>query len=317
MQSAKKTQTPRPPGPDTHTTRPSPYLISSHLTISIMFPPKPPPPQDIINDISKLKSLDPRISFDNHNKQFLFTHENNEYQYSFIVDKWIPIAKRVLDDDELEEEANRQEIKQLKRQKLLDIKKQKQQPKQNKSVFISNLPQISPTVLQQYFEKYGAIAVDKGNSPRVKLYYENDKFKGEALIIYENASSVDLAIQMMNKTQISNNTITVEEATFEESKTADDIKNKFYSKILVMENMFRSQELDDLLEKDIHQDIVEECETHKIDDLVKVSFFKKDQVVTAKFRSAELVEKLIQKFDKRYYDGLILNVHVFTGVKYN
>ncbi|EGV63248.1 hypothetical protein PSN45_004482 [Yamadazyma tenuis] len=296
------------------------------------FPPKPPAPGVILKDPLKLKDLDDRISFDNEKKQFIFTQVKGdktfEYQYSFIVDKWIGITKHVLNQDELEEEANKEEIKQLKKQKISEIKQEKDKLKSMSSrstgIFISNLPQsITVDELNEEFAKYGTISLDKGNSPRIKLYYdEKDKFKQEALIIYDNATSVDLAIQMMNQVKMKNNILNVEEAKFEpiedKSQRADEIRSKFYSKVMVIENMFRKQEYKEntKLAEDIEEDIREECEKSGIKDILNVTFFPSDCVVTVKFKSSSSVDTIIESFDKRDYDGLKLNVHTFTGTRY-
>ena len=54
--------------------------------------------------------------------------------------------------------------------------------------------------MQSVFSRCGVIAeeIDRGR-PRIKLYTDDqDNFKGDALIVYFRAESVDLAIQMLD-----------------------------------------------------------------------------------------------------------------------
>lgn len=290
------------------------------------FPDKPPAPSQVEKNAELLKQVDERILFDKEARQWIFTEMRDgksiEYQYNFIVNKWIKITKHIMNDEELEEEANKDEIKQLKRQKLEEIKREKYKLKGSKtgnSIFVTNLSKTtSLEQLKDLFSKYGPIALDKGNSPRIKLYYDElGNFKQEALIIYESEKSVELAIQMVNDTEVEGNIIKVETASFKQQQ--EDIKGKFYSKIVVIEGMFRSDELtsDPNLELDIEADIYEECNRNNISDVVKISFFPKDAVITIKFKSADLVSKITNVFNQRYYDGLLIRTHNYTGTKYS
>lgn len=290
------------------------------------FPDKPPVPSQIEKNPELLTLVDERLLYDKETKQWIFTDiqdgKSSEYQYNFIVNKWIKITKHIMDQEELEEEANKEEIKQLKRRKLQEIKQEKDKLKSSNTgtgIFVTNLSN-STTIdaLNDLFKKYGAIALDNSKSPRIKLYYnENGDFKGEALIIYESEKSVELSVQMVHETEFEGSMIKVEPARFKQQ--LEDIKSKFYSKIAVIENMFRSDEFttDTNLELDIEADIHEELLKNNINDIIKISFFPKDSVVTVKFKSPDLVNALINVFNKRYYDGLVLNVHDYTGTKYH
>lgn len=61
---------------------------------------------------------------------------------------------------------------------------------------------MSVQEVSDVFSRCGVIAeeIDRGK-PRIKLYTDdNDNFKGDALILYFRAESVDLAIQMLDDT---------------------------------------------------------------------------------------------------------------------
>lgn len=63
-------------------------------------------------------------------------------------------------------------------------------------------PDVNVQEVHDVFSKCGVIAeeIDRGK-PRIKLYTNDDgSFKGDALILYFRAESVDLAIQMLDDT---------------------------------------------------------------------------------------------------------------------
>ena len=70
-------------------------------------------------------------------------------------------------------------------------------------MYVTNLPpDASLEEVRAVFSKCGVIAeeIDQGK-PRIKLYTDDEgKFKGDALIVYFRAESVDLAVQMLDET---------------------------------------------------------------------------------------------------------------------
>lgn len=75
--------------------------------------------------------------------------------------------------------------------------------RKNTAVYITNLPfDTDIDEVRAVFSRCGVIAeeIDSGK-PRVKLYTdEQGHFKGDALIVYFRAESVDLATQMLDDT---------------------------------------------------------------------------------------------------------------------
>ena len=75
--------------------------------------------------------------------------------------------------------------------------------RKNTAVYVTSLPlDVTVQEVHEVFSRCGVIAeeIDKGK-PRIKLYTdENENFKGDALILYFRAESVDLAIQMLDDT---------------------------------------------------------------------------------------------------------------------
>ena len=75
--------------------------------------------------------------------------------------------------------------------------------RKNTAVYVTNLPlEVDVEEVQAVFSRCGVIAeeIDSGR-PRIKLYTdEQGNFKGDALIVYFRAESVDLAIQLLDDT---------------------------------------------------------------------------------------------------------------------
>ena len=91
--------------------------------------------------------------------------------------------------------------------RLVPTKKVKPTPepreRKNTAIYITNLPSDTDVEeVQSVFSKCGVIAeeIDRGK-PRIKLYIDDQgNFKGDALIVYFRAESVNLAIQMLDDT---------------------------------------------------------------------------------------------------------------------
>ncbi|SCV68226.1 BQ2448_347 [Microbotryum intermedium] len=77
-------------------------------------------------------------------------------------------------------------------------------PRANTAIFVSHLPQNTTIpFLQTVFSKAGLILEDVDGNPRIKMYHdEAGNFKGEALIVYLQAASVDLAIRLLDETEL-------------------------------------------------------------------------------------------------------------------
>jgi HIV Tat-specific factor 1 len=79
------------------------------------------------------------------------------------------------------------------------------QPRQNTAVYVTGLPlDVTVDEVKEVFQrKCGVIAeeIDSGK-PRIKLYTDEDgKFKGDALVVFFKAPSVDMAIMLLDDTE--------------------------------------------------------------------------------------------------------------------
>ena len=76
-------------------------------------------------------------------------------------------------------------------------------PRKNTAAYVTNLPlDADADEVGEVFSKCGVIAEEiDGRKARIKMYTdEQGKFKGDALVVYFRAESVDLALQMLDDT---------------------------------------------------------------------------------------------------------------------
>lgn len=72
------------------------------------------------------------------------------------------------------------------------------------AVWVTNLPpDTTLDKLSSVFSKAGVLLIGDDGEPRIKMYYDdNGKFKGEALVMYFKEGSVDLAITLLDDTEL-------------------------------------------------------------------------------------------------------------------
>ncbi|OCF44882.1 HIV Tat-specific factor 1 [Kwoniella heveanensis CBS 569] len=77
-------------------------------------------------------------------------------------------------------------------------------PSKKTAVWVTNLPpNATVDMIASVFQKAGVLMIDDEGEPRIKLYYDDDgKFKGEALVMYFKEGSVDLAITLLDDTEL-------------------------------------------------------------------------------------------------------------------
>ncbi|KAL8743018.1 MAG: hypothetical protein Q9190_004589, partial [Brigantiaea leucoxantha] len=170
---------------------------------------------------------DERISFSKVDNKFILEAEDGqEFEFDDVLKRWVP----ALDDALLEQqrqayavqgvdESEPVQAQQKKRKKdpvytngedetggrANNSKKAKPTPetreRKNTAVYVTNLPMdVTMQEVHDVFSRCGVIAeeIDRGK-PRIKLYEHDDgNFKGDALIVYFRAESVDLAVQMLD-----------------------------------------------------------------------------------------------------------------------
>lgn len=300
------------------------------------FPERPPKEDEIESNPDILKQVDERISYDQVKKVWLFETNidgiQTEFEYDFNVNEWKKIdhneEKDDLDDSKIsgmkrsahddkdndEEEENKKSIKRLKKEKMEQLKeeiKRLQNEKnsinslnkngesiKNTGVFISKLP--SDTTKEEVieaFSKYGLISEDyKTGEPRVKLYYENGVFKGEALVVYHSIESVLLAIQMLDESNFrpgDSEKIRVQQAEFSNKGSSTEKKSLSSEERQLLQN--RKEEMKKKLSN-------WEGENKTIDTENKVSeikrkIFEKIVIIRHVFRKEELEKDPLLELD--------------------
>ncbi|ODV77349.1 uncharacterized protein CANTADRAFT_27207 [Suhomyces tanzawaensis NRRL Y-17324] len=206
--------------------------------------PGPPPTADALEKNPELiKSIDERVFYDQNSKKWLFEltegDTTNEYEYNFDSQQWtlkILPNKRSRDEAAIdeEEEQNKLELKRLKKERSMRIKAEIAKLKSERlenlkkntdstAVYVTNLPEdVTEEELATTFGKYGLLSEDYNTGKaRIKLQYEDEKFKREALIIYLNKESVPLSIEMLDDSllrQTDKERIRVEAAQFNSEK---------------------------------------------------------------------------------------------------
>ncbi|KAJ0407894.1 hypothetical protein P43SY_009181 [Pythium insidiosum] len=243
---------------------------------------------------------------------------------------------------------------QAKREKKRKKKKSKgerwQKAKSNTWVYVNGLPlDVTLEEVRDHFTKCGVIQTDLiTGAPRIKLYRNKDLggLNGDASVCFMKEASVELAVQLLDKSQIRPEwTIDVSPAVFEQ-KGAEYVKHKKPRldsrarvkrleqekalswnegddgdraglRIVVIKHMFTPDEIeDDAYELELKQEIEEECS--KMGEITKVTMFSKhpDGVVVIKFASAGSAAKCVEVMNGRFFAGRKLVSHFWDGADY-
>ncbi|KAL9010557.1 MAG: hypothetical protein Q9173_004514, partial [Seirophora scorigena] len=168
---------------------------------------------------------DDRISFSKLDSKFILeTDDGQEFEFDDALKRWVPALDNALLEQQrqayavqgVDESEPAQPLKKKRKQEYVNgedetggrantSKKTKPtaepRERKNTAVYVTNLPlDVSVQEVSDVFSRCGVIAeeIDRGK-PRIKLYADdNGNFKGDALILYFRAESVDLAIQMLD-----------------------------------------------------------------------------------------------------------------------
>ncbi|KAL8746671.1 MAG: hypothetical protein Q9184_007717, partial [Pyrenodesmia sp. 2 TL-2023] len=172
---------------------------------------------------------DDRISFSKLDSKFILeTQDGQEFEYDDALKRWVPALDNALLEQQRQAytvqgvDESEPAVPQKKKRKQEYVNGEDQEtggrantskkPKptaseprerKNTAVYVTNLPRdVSVQEVSDVFSRCGVIAeeIDRGK-PRIKLYTDDEgNFKGDALILYFRAESVDLAIQMLDDT---------------------------------------------------------------------------------------------------------------------
>ncbi|KAF1327043.1 Rna-binding protein, partial [Globisporangium splendens] len=259
---------------------------------------------------------------------------------------------------------NADNAEQKKPKKKKKKKSEKWQKSKNKTwVYVNGLPlDVTVQEVHDHFAKCGVIQQDLVTStPRIKLY-ENKEFgglnvrdrsnassfavQGDASVCYMKEASVELAIQLLDKSEIRPEwPIDVSPAVFEQkgsefvgrkklkldsrakvkkieqekalswNEGGDDDKNGL--RIVVIKHMFTPEEIEDeAYENELRDDILAEC--LKIGEVTKITLFSKhaDGVVVVKFESTGAAATCLDVMNGRFFAGRKLECSFWDGTDY-
>ncbi|GAA6010632.1 hypothetical protein JCM11491_003002 [Sporobolomyces phaffii] len=207
----------------------------------------PNQPQPVASGSNAGMAAEPYFDTTSH-KWMVETPDGNELEWDANRHAWVP----VVDEDLLKKQQaaysvsgvdETEEVQPLtKEERKAQHKKRKLAPtanaeSKNTAVFVSNLPTVpgppSIKLLSDVFSKAGLILVDPAtNAPRIKLYKhaDSDAFKGEALVVYLQRESVELAVRLFDQTELElgsgKGLIRVQEAKWDSADASQQHKDK-------------------------------------------------------------------------------------------
>ncbi|KAK1931989.1 HIV Tat-specific factor 1 [Phytophthora citrophthora] len=245
-------------------------------------------------------------------------------------------------------ETNTEAAKKKKKKKKKTDKWKKS--KKNTWVYMNGLPlDITVQEVHDHFAKCGVIQPDiVTGKPRIKLYQskETGGLNGDGSVCYMKEASVELAVQLLDKSQIRPEwPIDVSPAVFQQKegvfvkrkklKIDTRAKIKMFEKekalswnegevsdpaglrIVVIKHMFTPAEIEDeAYEKELQEDIHDEC--LKIGEVSKITLFAKhvDGVVVIKFASSGSAARCIEIMNGRFFAGRKLECGFWDGTDY-
>uniref|UniRef100_H3HCJ4 RRM domain-containing protein n=1 Tax=Phytophthora ramorum TaxID=164328 RepID=H3HCJ4_PHYRM len=270
-----------------------------------------------------------RYVFDAESKTYVTPEDKIEDELASLQQAMVEAdAKKERVDQPRGKENNMEaaaEVAEAEAAKMRKKKKKKNKNKWKKSksntwVYVNGLPlDITVQEVHDHFAKCGVIQSDIGTGePRIKLYEnkESSGLNGDGTVCYMKEASVELAVQLLDKSQIRPEwPIDVSPAEFKQ-KGQDFVKRKkpkidtrakikLFEKakalswnegevsepaglrIVVIKHMFTPAEIEDEeYEKELQEDIHNECS--KIGEVSKITLFAKhvDGVVAIKFASS-------------------------------
>ncbi|CAH0478605.1 unnamed protein product [Peronospora belbahrii] len=238
-------------------------------------------------------------------------------------------------------------VKKRKKKKKSDKWKRS---KKNTWAYVNGLPlDVTVQEVHDHFAKCGVIQLDiVTGEPRIKLYQnrESGGLNGDGAVCYMKEASVELAVQLLDKSRIRPDwPIDVSPAEFQQ-KGAEFVKRKkkkidtrakikMFEKekalswnegeinepgglrIVVIKHLFTPAEIEDeTYEQELQEDIHDECS--KIGEVSKITLFAKhvDGVVVIKFASSGSAARCVEIMNGRFFAGRQLECKFWSGTDY-
>lgn len=217
----------------------------------------------------------------------------------------------------------------------------------NTNVYVSGLPpDIGTDEFVELMSKCGIVMKDPITEEyKVKLYKDKEgNLKGDGLCCYLKKESVELAVRLIDETEVRGYKLHVEAARFElkgaydaskKRKKNKDYKKKMkqqqkqldwrpekqgdarkrHEKVVIIRNMFHPSDFEDdpLVLNEYREDLRTECE--KFGEVKKVILFDRhpDGVASVAFKEADQADACIQSFNGRWFGGRQLSALPWDG----
>ncbi|XP_043257885.1 HIV Tat-specific factor 1 homolog [Colletes gigas] len=243
-----------------------------------------------------------------------------------------------------------------KEKKKMEAKRKAQEPPtwfevdeaHNTAIYVSGLPlDITREELSELFNKCGLIARDEKGKDKIKLYRDsNGQPKGDALCIYIKVESVDLALKILDNSQIRGKTLSVQRAKFQMKGNAYDpalkpkrkkkdkerqkkIHEKLFDwrperplgepqkheRVVIIKNLFSPEDFDKevALLLEYQQDIRSEC--LKCGDVRKVIIYDRhpEGVAQVTFRESVEAQACVQLLNGRWFSQRKISAEIWDG----
>lgn len=297
---------------------------------------------------------DGSVSFWDREKKAWFPKIDDDFmaKYQMSYGHWVEPSTTNNSKVEIKTKAD---IKELKEQKKAEAKRKAAEPPtwfeideaHNTAIYISGLPvDITIDELVEIVTKYGMLLRDDKNKPKLKLYMDADgQPKGDALCTYIKVESVNLALDVLNGSQLRGKTISVERAKFQmkgqfdpalkpkRKKNYKERQKKIHEKLLgwqpdrlpneplknerivIIKNLFAPTDFD----KDVQllleyqQDIRSECV--KCGEVKKVTLYDRhpEGVAQVTFREPTEAQTCIQLLNGRWFGQRQITAEIWDG----
>lgn len=248
-----------------------------------------------------------------------------------------------------------QTTKEEKEQRKAEAKRKAQEPPSwfevdeahNTAIYVSGLPlDITMEELTQLFTKCGLIARDEGGRDKIKLYKDaNGEPKGDALCTYIKVESVDLALKILDGSEIRGKTLSVQRAKFQMKGAYDPalkpkrkkkdkerqkkMQEKLFDwrpermrgeplkceRVVIIKNLFAPEDFDNHVQLilEYQQDIRSEC--LKCGDVRKVIIYDRhpEGVAQVTFREPAEAQACVQLLNGRWFSQRKISAEIWDG----
>ncbi|PIA18198.1 hypothetical protein COEREDRAFT_80102 [Coemansia reversa NRRL 1564] len=305
-------------------------------------------------------ATDKRVQFIEETSSYIFTDPKYGIEYEFDQDKgaWFPMWNESLVDQQQsaygieqpqDDDKRRNEKQNAKRKDVGRSGK-----RDNTVVYVSGLPlDTTAEEVAEYFSQCGALMPDiVTNKPRIKLYCDDKGgLKGDALVTYFKAPSVQLAVDILDDSQFRANSparINVEQAEFKDKPERKDEKDAAkkpridpklvqrrlnqlerkldwfegtgeiadrHKRTVVLKHMFTLEELqaDVTLLLDLSEDVRSECEKLGKVTSVKVYDQSDEGVIAVKFKDELAARACVKMMNGRFFGGRQVEAAIYDG----